>query len=188
MAINQTIKKLFLGLSFSLASLGTQAAVMTVNFNYTGSTLFNLAGYFSYDAATAGTMVDKAELLSFKYDVFAKADPATPLFGYVLSDLQSRTDFIFNFDAVNQQFTNTRAAPQRWQIGAFGFATNAGRDNSLVGQATIRNSSDIDVVAATNFASAMKYHVTTVPEPESYGLMLVGLGLMGAVLRRCQQV
>ncbi|WP_292784843.1 PEP-CTERM sorting domain-containing protein [Methylophilus sp. UBA6697] len=188
MAINKTIKTLFLGLSLSLASLGTQAAVMTVNFNYTGSTLFNLAGNFSYDAATAGTMVDKTELLSFKYDVFAKADPATPLFGYVLSDLQSRVDFIFNFDTVNQQLTNTRAAPQRWQIGSFGFATNAGRDNSLVGQATIRDGTDIDTVVAANFASAMKYHVSTVPEPESSGLILVGLGLMGAVLRRRQQV
>lgn len=176
-----SIRKLIIGAVCMLASVAAQATVKNVSFTYSGSTLFNMTGSFSYDAAIAGNVVDKTELLTFEFDVFDKSNPATSLFGYELATL-SRVDNVFNFDAINERLDTTPGS-QRWGFGSFLFQITNPR-SGIKGQGLIMNSSDSDYVLPGNLANSFQYKVTAVPEPETYGMMLLGLGLIGAVALR----
>lgn len=180
MTITSTYK-LIIGAAFMLASAVVQATVINVNFRYTGSTLFNMTGSLSYDEATVGPVVDKSELLSFQFDVFDKLSPATPLFGYTLGVL-SRIDNYFSFDAINQRLV-TSPGSQRWGMGSSFFQIPNPRAG-IKGQGLIMSGNDQDFVLPQNLSTALQYNVTAVPEPEAYGMLLLGLGLIGVVVRR----
>lgn len=176
-----SIRKLIVGAVCMLTTAVAQANVVNVSFTYSGSTLLNMAGSFSYDSATAGSSVDKSELLTFKFDVFTKLDPTTSLFGYKLNTL-SRDDNFFSFDAINERLATTPGS-QRWGMGSFLFQITNPR-SGVKGQGLILNSSDSDYVLPGDLANSFEYKVTSVPEPEAYGMLLLGLGLIGAVARR----
>lgn len=105
-----------------------------------------------------------------------------PSFSSVAGDLDYALTLSFpgfNFTLPQVTFTSVSLGSYTSQIGAgnvFSFAGVAAGNYDLSAKGSVAG-------GGTNFIHA-QYTVTPVPEPESYAMLLAGLGVMGAIARR----
>lgn len=191
--------KLIFTVAFAVASSITKAAVVQVNFDYapnSAAATVKLSGQFTYDSTNIGAdnLVNASDLQSFSYTL---SNNALSLTTDLLGVKNSRGgSFIFTYDPAIQAFL-LGAGQQLWSParsdGLSDFGTQAARRGSSVFMrlnaivngtlsGPIFTESDNAIAAANKFS----YTVTAVPEPENYAMLLLGLGLVTAVVRRKQ--
>ena len=195
--------KLIFTAALAVASSITQAAVVQVNFDYapnSAAETVKLSGQFTYDATNIGAdnLVNASDLQSFSYTL---SNNALSLTTDLLAVNNSRGGrFVFTYDPAIQAFL-LGVGQQLWSparsdgvsdlgIGSAGrgggsavfMRLNAVVNGVLSGRIFVAN--DNAIAAANKFS----YTVTAVPEPESYGMLLLGLGLVTAVVRRKQSI
>lgn len=195
------IQKFMFTAAFAFASSMTEAAVVQVKFDYapnSAAATVKLSGQFTYDSTNIGTdsLVNASDLQSFSYTLSNNALSLT-------TDLQAvknsrGTAFTFTYDPAIQAFL-LGVGQQVWTPArsdgisdlATGSAGRAGgsavfmRLNAVVNGA-LSGPIFVESNNAISAANKFSYTVTAVPEPESYGMLLLGLGLVTAVVRRKQ--
>lgn len=194
-----SIQQVVVGVVFTLSSMLAQADIKRVDFSYTpdnSPATPKLTGQFTYDTTNIGSdnMVNADELNSFYFTLTnnvmsVKTD---------LALMKATNNIVFNYDAANNTFA-FGAGQQTWynsnsEAAGTSFGIFSGRGPTLVsmrlstyvnGVFTI-NSDAKNVTAAQNL---FKYTVSTVtmsavPEPETYGMLGLGLAVISAVVRR----
>ncbi len=168
------IKKIMIALGVSLAMMGSaNAALKSYDISWVGSNNYSMTGNFSFDAATAGPVVDETELSSFFIQGFHNGNSV----GSHSSAVEN-----FNFDATTGNFlvggSSTSDTGQRWNSGGTGFGFSSRRysqgftfDGSFYSVTSI----NIGYVDSTLEASSL----STVPLPAALPLYAAGMAVLG---------
>lgn len=142
----------------------TDSFVHQVDFVYKGAAL--TAGSFTYNS---GALID-----SFSYETNQTNMDA----GYKTQDQHIKIDFFTKNNDGNKRFDFTETST--WTIAGVSltdftttYATSGPKPSPIYG-----------VISVSPFRGDSSNWVTAVPEPETYVMMMMGLGLMGLVVRR----
>jgi hypothetical protein len=183
-------KSIFATLAVSAAlwvgATSAHAAVIVDNFAFTGASNTVLAsGSFSYDASHTGVL-SYADLSSFSVSL----NGATFHLSFVNS-LPSNAYTYFGYDTTNNTFVPGSIGGSEGNYSGILASTNLANGfffDPLVGQ-----SDPAGTGADGQFASyingsetvmtATGYSITSVPEPATWALLAVGMGLLGLALR-----
>lgn len=193
-----SIHQLIAGTVFTLATTMAQAAVVQVDFSYLANNApatIGLTGMFTYDDANIGTdaMVNANDLLSFSFTLANSSYSVTT--DLALLQAQSGYSFVFNYNPVLESFDYGVGKQLWYNASANAPGTSLGIQSAGRGGGAaifmrlspIVNGAIQVVVNTENVNAAshkFEYTVTAVPEPETYGMLVLGLGLIGAVARR----
>lgn len=194
------IHKIIFTAALAFASSIAQAAIVQVNFDYAPDSApdtVKLSGQFTYDPTNIGSdsLVNASDLKSFSYTMSNNVLSLS-------TDLQSLSSptargFVFNYDPAAQAFL-LGADQQLWAPSRSDGVTDLGTPSARRGNSvfmrlnTLVNGAALQIFveseSATAAANKFSYTVAAVPEPETYGMLILGLGLIGAVVRRKQTV
>jgi hypothetical protein len=160
------IRKSLLAAALACAGFAGQAAPVVVNFQSTpfdGGSLIgqSISGQFSYDDATLDAGTWSLPLLSLSFSLGGQ--------GYTLDGAEAGTTGVF-FDAGNL-------------VGVNAVYSGAARSVELspaFGAPYVFYQSSVSDYGYAN----LSFSTAAVPEPESYALLLVGLGALAVVTRR----
>lgn len=175
---------------FELTNLGNSALSLvgwTMDDNSNGTAKVALTGITSIGAGESVIFTEKAVTASFLSTWFGAQAPAGLQIGlYVGAGVGLST----GGDAVNV-FDASGTLKARVEFGASGTATPlrtfdnaAGLNNSPISQLSVVGVNGAFLSADGQEIGSPGLIAAAVPEPESYALMLAGLGLMAAVTRR----
>jgi hypothetical protein len=97
-------------------------------------------------------------------------------------------DILGNISGRNLSFTSVALDGESWDITNF-TSTNKAKTNFAFGSLEVTGSQPFQlIVTGVNYENAAYIGtistIPTVPEPESYAMLLAGLGLMGGIARR----
>jgi hypothetical protein len=169
--MNKLIRKTLLAALLLAALPAAQAAVQNYNFNgtldsgaYSGQ---NFSGSFSFDdAGLSGVDTEYSNLLSFNMSFLGSA-----------FSLANATPFA-NLDVtyVNGAFLGVSYSADTTSLG---FSLTPGYDHVSTAFLAYTTTAGSGIGGAGSLAFTQ-----AVPEPESYAMLLAGLGLMGCVARR----
>lgn len=165
-----------------IAHSGSHAALLTVPNGFGGSTLFQNSTIDGGLAALGAANVGDAPVLSF----WAKGDVSTT--GNVLFSLRYLAANGAILASSGNRFFQNDINPNSWtQISFQGQAIPAGTQSMFLEMNTAVGPL-LDGRANAVYIDDIQLTLTTaaVPEPASYALLLVGMGLIGAVSRRRQ--
>lgn len=182
----------------TLTTTMAQAALVQVDFSYLANNApatIGLTGQFTYDDAHIGAdaMVNANDLLSFSFTLANNAYSVTT--DLALLQAQPGYSFVFNYSPVLESFDYGVGKQVWYNASAAAPATSFGIQSAGRGggaaifmRLSPMVNGAIKVVVDTENVNAaahkFNYTVTAVPEPEAYGMLLLGLGLIGAVARR----
>lgn len=109
--------------------------------------------------------------------------------GVIPTSLQSAT-LTPSYDAANRTFTAGNQDGALRTLDASSFAKMQGSDQMsiLIGFSTYADITGLSIPGSTPIAMSNFSVTTPVPEPESYAMMLAGLGLVGFMAKRRKQV
>lgn len=194
-------QQLVVGVALTLSSMLAQADIKRVDFSYTpdnSPATPKLTGQFTYDTANIGSdnMVNANELNSFNFTLTNNVMSVTT--DLALLKATDNIVFNFNYDAANNTFA-FGANQQIWYNSSFearatalGIYSGRGGTQVFMRLSTYVNGdfttsiNNMNVTAAQNL---FKYTVSTVavsavPEPETYGMLGLGLAMISVVVRR----
>lgn len=175
---------------FELTNFGNSALSLvgwTMDDNSNGTAKVALTGITSIGAGESVIFTEKAVTASFLNTWFAAQAPAGLQIGlYVGAGVGLST----GGDAVNV-FDASGALQARVEFGASGtaaplrtFDNAAGLNNSAISQLSVVGVNGAFLSADGQEIGSPGLIAAAVPEPESYALMLAGLGLLAAVARK----
>lgn len=109
--------------------------------------------------------------------------------GVIPTSLQSAT-LTLNYDAANRTFTagNQDGASRTLDASSFAKMQDGDQMSILIGFSTYADITGLSIPGSTPIAMSNFSVTTPVPEPESYAMMLAGLGLVGFMAKRRKQV
>ncbi len=193
------IHKTVFTVALAFVSSIAQAALVQVNFDYapnSAPSTVKLSGQFTYDSTNIGSdgLVNASDLKRFSYTMSNNVlSLSTDL---QLLNSPTARGFVFNYDPAAQVFLlgtdQQRWAPTRSDGSTTDFGTTPNRfgSNVFMRLNTVVNGTASQIFIenenATAAANKFSYTVAAVPEPEIYGMLIMGLGLIGAVVRRKQ--
>lgn len=183
---------LFLLRSIAVAALGltaiaANAAVYNVNENFTGTYVINDlgSGHFSmvhneiFSSLTSG---DSSLFSSSFTSTITNADSSDPFSNWCNAGC-SYTETLKNGDTLTGLFSLTSLASIGGGVSYSGLLNITGGTGLFAGATGSGTFSAFDKDGLTTDHN-LNFTVTSVPEPETYGMMLVGLSFMGFVARR----
>lgn len=156
---------------------------VTVNMDNDGEGGFNAHFGNSFNGSNIGnTFVDKYLFtLSGNYDSAASVTSSFLKSG-TIKDLQITNFSIVQYDPLNQSVLQTYAGSNvttgitdHWELNATGLQTGSYYlqvDGKVIGN------------GGGSYGSDLTVSISAVPEPETYGMLLAGMGLLGLVARR----
>ena len=156
---------------------------VTVNMDNDGEGGFNAHFGNSFNGSNMGnTFVDKYLFtLSGNYDSAASVTSSFLKSG-TIKDLQITNFSIVQYDPLNQSVLQTYAGSNittgitdHWELNATGLQTGSYYlqvDGKVIGN------------GGGSYGSDLTVSISAVPEPETYGMLLAGMGLLGLVARR----
>jgi hypothetical protein len=135
---------------------------------------FGHALLFSFDIAAGATGVLQVQDLGFAGDRYAVTRDGVLLgnTSAVAPQLAGSAPFAFDADAAASQAAFSRAS----------FTLGAG--HYVIGGSLVQSVLDADLTPLNATAGALRLTVSPVPEPETYALLLAGLGVFGMLARR----
>lgn len=182
-----SLKNTLMGTMVLLSAMASSAQAATVSYNigWTGASSYSLTGLFSFDDATAGSIVTAPELLSFSIEGFLGAASLGTFSG---------TPTNFNFDATTGKFLvggTVATTGQAWNCGSFvsgcpasplpgiGFASGATAQILYLNGENYFNSA-LDIIDVKNSTlTASLVPPAAVPIPAALPLLASGLGALG---------
>ncbi len=176
------LKTIAAGALLAVASFAASAATFTLNINPTTGNAF-----FGNDATAVGSFSDE---FLFSVSPLTVADPA--VFGLSTGKVQvkvgKKTTFVDNvafstpspvefFKVVNGAHVAISTVNDSGDIYLLDSLTAGNYGFTVAGTTT-------NPLASGSYSGTFNLSVTAVPEPETYGMMLGGLALLGVVARR----
>ncbi|MFM2252684.1 MAG: hypothetical protein RJB68_1021 [Pseudomonadota bacterium] len=199
MNVKTVIKSVVIAASLAVASVATQAQDFVFDYgSFTASSNRGAgdspASFFS--SVESDTVIGSISVLN---DLNSDGEIRFAIFDHPTETLLFSTGPIFFADngmswKTSNTFSFTLLAGHQYDIGAvanvggrWAYTTGANvTQNGLTMTSRNANFSGFDAITSGNHAAALiPIQITTaVPEPETYAMLLAGLGLMGAISRR----
>ncbi len=175
--------------ALGLTAISANAAVYIVNENFTGSyVLSDLgSGHFSvvhneiFSSLTSG---DSSLFSSSFTSTISNADSSDSTGSSWCAAGCSYTETLKTGDTLSGLFSFNNIQGLNGGISYSGLLNITGGTGLFAGATGSGTFSGFDDAGGLTTAHNLNFTVTSVPEPETYGMMLVGLGLMGFVARR----
>jgi len=156
-----------------------------IQFTVTQGSIAPTAGSFTYDAGV-GFSAFTVIWNGVTFDLTAESNKPqlyTTAGGYFLGT--AADSFALLSDTLPQPRTYTNWAAYNFSLGTlFGFGSWAGTPGVSESSVAFREVLPVIGVDPTGQIQVGAFTITAVPEPQSYAMLLAGLGLMGFVARR----
>lgn len=189
--MNSFLLRIITLVAFGLAAISANATTYNVNENLTGTynTTYLGSGHFSmvhnliFSSLISG---DSSLFSSSSTTTISDANFSDPFSNWCNAGC-SYTETLINGNTLSGAvyFTDVlREINGTSYSGHFNITGGTGLFAGATGSGTFSGFDDL--TGGTTNHNAI-FTVTTVPEPETYGMMLVGLGLMGFVVRRREE-
>lgn len=174
--------------ALGLTAIAANAAVYNVNENFTGSyVLSDLgSGHFSmvhneiFSSLTSG---DSSLFSSSLTTTISDANSSDPFSNWCNAGC-SFTETLINGNTLSGTFNFTNVQGESGGTSYSGLVNITGGTGLFTGATGSGTFSGFDNLAGLTTAHNLNFTVTSVPEPETYAMMLAGLSFMGFVARR----
>lgn len=172
-----------------LASASSHAALVSYNFAWQGNAGYSLNGQFTFDAATAPTLITESgagptnNLVSLSVSFIDPANSPLQSYATVVNGVSSSAFLAFNFDTSTEQLFGsinigggTVAAGVQFFNGTVGGLLRLRQNIDANGNSVLLDSADPGQIAVTRVAQ--------IPEPGTLALSLGALLALGIQPRR----
>ncbi|NGZ88400.1 FxDxF family PEP-CTERM protein [Duganella aceris] len=153
------------------------------------STILAAALLISSAVASANTPINLTPVTTTSYSADFTGSAAVNTFDLDLTNFATATDFFAQISANFTGVSGYNVTGVTLDGAAFTPVVNNSRADYWTFDLTSLTSTVHHLVVTGTpmggaFVGSLDLNVTAVPEPETYGMMLVGLGLVGAIARR----
>lgn len=174
--------------ALGLTAIAGNAAVYNVNENFTGAYVINDlgSGHFSmvhneiFSSLTSG---DPSLFSASLTTTISDANSSDPFSNWCNAGC-SFTETLINGNTLSGTFNFTNVQGQSDGTSYSGLVNITGGTGLFAGATGSGTFSGFDNLTGLTTAHNLNFTVTSVPEPETYGMMMMGLGLIGFVARR----
>lgn len=169
-------------LAFTLMT-GAAAQASTFNFSYDFTDGTAISG--SFDGTANGDLVTGLSNISLLLNGASLSSSPFRAYGFAANTGSPNLNAVVSFSGLQSNFIFTDGSPDG-STGSFFLAIPySSTSTSLVQFVTSAGMYVTDSAPGTNVQA--NWHVTSVPEPETYAMLLAGLGLLGVAARRRKQ-
>jgi PEP-CTERM motif len=177
--------------SLALLAGASHAVAATIVDDFTfysgaGDTGTKLAtGSFSYDSSNSGTL-SYADLESFSVTVLGQSSNLSFVDG-----LTSSSDYVyFGYNTLSNTFVPAVVTGFAGPTGGILAATDGVSGfffDPLATQSFANNDGELEAYSTGNIQTAESFSISAAPEPATWGLMIIGVGMAGGALRAARK-